>query len=383
MTSFSLYIHIPYCAVKCPYCDFNVRVARAVPEGEYAAALLRELEHYAGTDAWRGRELKSVFFGGGTPSLFAPATIGGILDHAARLFPFTSSNAEITLEANPENRGHFKGYRAAGVNRLSLGAQSFQPHLLRELGRLHSADDTRAALETIAGAFDNFSLDLIYAVPGESAADLRTDLAAALECAPPHVSAYCLTIEEKTAFAYRVKTGKMTVMPEADEIAMAEAIEATLDHAGLRRYEISNYARPGYESVHNSAYWEGGDYLGIGAGAHSYLRIDGNGVFGRRWREEKNPIRYMERVACDGTAALELEELDAAKAAAEFMFMGLRTTRGVSTADFSRRFGRAPAEVYPKIGAWLEAGLMEAEGGRLRLGRRGLMVADEIFIAFV
>jgi putative oxygen-independent coproporphyrinogen III oxidase len=379
---FSLYIHIPYCAVKCPYCDFNVRVARSVPEAEYAGGLQRELEYYAVSEAWRGRELKSVFFGGGTPSLFAPATIAGILDCAARLFPF-ASDAEITLEANPENRGHFQGYRAAGVNRLSLGAQSFQAHLLRELGRIHTADDTRAALKTIAGTFDNFSLDLIYAVRGESLADLRADLAAALEFAPPHVSAYCLTIEEKTAFAYWVRTGRMTVLPEAEEIAMAEAIETTLVRAGLNRYEISNYARPGRESRHNSAYWEGGDYLGIGAGAHSYLRIDRNGVFGRRWREEKNPIRYMERVARDGTAAMELEELDAAKAAAEFMFMGLRTTRGVSTMDFSRRFGRAPAEIYPKIGAWLEAGLMEAEDGRLRLGRRGFMVADEIFIDFV
>ena len=382
MSSFSLYIHIPYCAVKCPYCDFNVRVARAVPEAEYAAALMRELEHCAGTDAWRGRELKSVFFGGGTPSLFAAATIAGILERAAGLFSFASA-AEITLEANPENRGHFRGYRKAGVNRLSLGAQTFQPHLLRELGRMHTADDTRAALKTIAGSFDNFSFDLIYAVPGESAADLRADLAAAREFSPPHLSAYCLTIEEKTAFAYRLKTGRVALLPEAEEIAMAETIEATLAGAGLRRYEISNYARPGYESVHNSAYWEGGDYLGIGAGAHSYLRVDRNGVFGRRWREEKNPIRYMERVARDGTTALELEDLDAAKAAAEFMFMGLRTTRGVSTADFARRFGREPAEVYPKIGAWLEAGLMEAENGRLRLGRRGFMVADEIFLAFV
>jgi oxygen-independent coproporphyrinogen III oxidase len=379
---FSLYIHIPYCAVKCPYCDFNVRVARTVPEAEYTAALMRELEHYARTEAWRGRELKSVFFGGGTPSLFTPATIAGILDRLARLFPF-ASDAEITLEANPENRGNFQGYRAAGVNRLSLGAQSFQPQLLRDLGRLHSADDTRAALKTIAGAFDNFSLDLIYAVPGESPADLRADLAAALEFAPPHVSAYCLTVEEKTAFAYRVKTGRMALVPEAEEIAMAETIESTLARSDLRRYEISNYARPGYESRHNSAYWEGGDYLGIGAGAHSYLRIERNGVFGRRWREEKNPIRYMERVARDGTAALELEDLDAAKAAAEFMFMGLRTMNGVSTADFSRRFGREPADVYPKIGVWLEAGLMESENGRLRLGRRGFMVADEIFVAFV
>jgi len=382
MTPFSLYIHIPYCAVKCPYCDFNVRVARTIPEREYTDALKRELEYYAALDGWRGRELKSLFFGGGTPSLFSPEVIGAIVDHAARLFPFTA-DIEITLEANPENRGHFNGYRAAGVNRLSLGAQSFRPDLLRTLGRLHSADDTRAALKITREAFDNFSLDLIYAVPGESLADLRDDLTAALEFAPPHLSAYSLTIEEKTEFAYRLKTGKMRLLAEAEEIAMAETIERTLASAGLHRYEISNYARPGRESRHNSAYWEGGDYLGIGAGAHSYLRLDEDGLFGRRWREEKNPLRYMDRVAREGTAAMEMENLDAAKAAAEFMFMGLRTTRGVSTGDFFRRFGREAAEVYPKIGAWVEAGLMEAENGRLRLGRRGLMVADEIFLAFV
>ena len=382
MTSFSLYIHIPYCAVKCPYCDFNVRVARKIPEAEYAAALKRELEHYAGTDGWGGRGLKSLFFGGGTPSLFAPETIGGIVERAARLFPF-AADAEITLEANPENRGRFNGYRAAGVNRLSLGAQSFKPDVLRYLGRLHSADDTRAALQTIRGAFENFSLDLIYAVPGESPADVRDDLAAALEFSPPHLSAYSLTVEEKTEFAYRLKRGRMTLVPEAEEIAMAETIEETLAGAGLGRYEISNYARPGRESRHNSAYWDGGDYLGIGAGAHSYLRVDKDGVFGRRWREEKNPLRYMERVAREGTAAMERENLDAATAAAEFLFMGLRTMRGVSTGDFFRRFGQEAAEVYPKIGAWVEAGLMEADHGRLRLGRRGLMVADEIFLAFV
>jgi putative oxygen-independent coproporphyrinogen III oxidase len=379
---FSLYIHIPYCAVKCPYCDFNVRVARTIPEPEYSGALIKELGYYAETDGWRGRELKSLFFGGGTPSLFSPESIAGIINRAARLFPFVP-DIEITLEANPENRAHFKGYRDAGVNRLSLGAQTFQPELLRYLGRVHSPDDTRIALQTTQKSFDNFSLDLIYAIPGESLADLQADLAEALEFSPPHLSAYSLTIEEKTEFAYRLRTGKMTLAPEAEEIAMAETIEETLAAAELKRYEISNYARFGLQSKHNTAYWEGGDYLGIGAGAHSYLRLDGGAVFGRRWREEKNPILYMDRVAGEGTAAMELENLDAAKAAGEFMFMGLRTMRGVSTGDFSRRFGREVSEVYPKIGAWVEAGLMEAENGRLRLGRRGLMVADEIFLAFV
>jgi oxygen-independent coproporphyrinogen-3 oxidase len=379
---FSLYIHIPYCALKCPYCDFNVRVVREIPEREYTNAIVRELAYYADSDGWRGRGLKTIFFGGGTPSLFSPEAIGAMIDRAAELFPFTS-DIEITLEANPEDRPRFAGFRAAGVNRLSLGAQSFQPHLLSGLGRRHAAEDTRAALDATRRQFDNFSLDLIYGIPGQTLDDLRADLAAALSFAPPHVSAYNLTFEDKTEFFYRLKHGKITPAAEELEIAMAATIEETLAVAGLQRYEISNYARSGDESRHNRVYWEGGDYLGIGAGAHSYIAGDASGSFGRRWREEKNPVRYMERVAREGAAAMEYENLDAAMAAAEFMFMGLRTMRGVSTNEFVRRFGKRPAEVYPEIDAWLAAGLMEAESGRLRLGRRGLMVADEIFLAFV
>jgi oxygen-independent coproporphyrinogen-3 oxidase len=377
---FSLYLHIPYCALKCPYCDFNVRVVRDIPEREYTNAIVRELAHYADSDGWRGRGLKSVFFGGGTPSLFSPQAIGAIIERAAALFPFTS-DIEITLEANPEDRSRFPGYRAAGVNRLSLGAQSFQPHLLSCLGRRHSGDDTRAALETIRREFDNFSLDLIYGIPGQALDDMRGDLDAALDFSPPHVSAYNLTFEEKTGFSYRLRHGKIAPAPEELEIAMAATIEETLARGGLQRYEISNYSLPGRESKHNRVYWEGGDYLGIGAGAHSYLAADG--AFGRRWREEKNPIRYMEHVARAGTAAMEYQNLDAAQAAAEFMFMGLRTMRGVSTNEFARRFGKKPADFYPQIDAWLDAGLMETDSGRLRLGRRGFMVADEIFLAFV
>ncbi|HEY1267631.1 MAG TPA: radical SAM family heme chaperone HemW, partial [Candidatus Binatia bacterium] len=343
-------------------------------------AIVCELAHCAGSDGWRGRSLRSLFFGGGTPSLFSPQAVGAMIDRAAALFPF-ASDIEITLEANPEDSSRFSGYRAAGVNRLSLGAQSFQPQLLRALGRRHSADDTRAALETIRREFDNFSLDLIYGIPAQTIDDLRADLDAALDFSPPHVSAYNLTFEEKTEFNYRLKHGKIAAASEELEIAMAATIEEMLARAGLPRYEISNFSLPGRESKHNRVYWEGGDYLGIGAGAHSYLATDG--AFGRRWREEKNPIRYMECVARDGTAAMEYENLDAAKAAAEFMFMGLRTMRGISTNEFVRRFGKKPVEVYPQIDAWVEAGLMESDSGRLRLGRRGFMVADEIFLAFV
>jgi putative oxygen-independent coproporphyrinogen III oxidase len=382
---FSLYVHIPYCAAKCPYCDFNVHVASKIPEAEYVQALVRELQFYSQSDDWRGRKLRSVFFGGGTPSLFSPQSIGGILDAAAALYPLID-NVEITLEANPgtEDWKNFSGYRSCGVNRLSLGVQSFQPHLLKFLGRLHSADETRQALKTIEQVgFENFSMDLIYAVPGESLADLQADLTEALAWQPPHLSAYNLTIEERTVFHHWFKHGKIRPLPEDEEISMAEVIEATLAQAGLERYEISNYAKPERQSRHNSTYWQGGDYLGIGAGAHSFVSRDGNGVLGLRWRKERSPVRYMEKVARDGTSVVESESLNRERAAAEFMFMGLRMTRGVSVEDFFRRFGQKPAEIYPQIGSWLEEGLMESKDAGLRLTRRGLMLADEIFITFV
>jgi len=382
-TPFSLYLHIPYCAAKCPYCDFNVHVVTKIPEREYYAALLKELKFYSQTDSWRGRELGSIFFGGGTPSMFSPQTIGAVIEGAASLFPF-AVDIEITLEANPEDRRNFSGYRSGGINRLSLGVQSFQAHLLKFLGRLHSADETRQALTTIDQVgFENFSMDLIYAVPGQSLGDLRADLAEALDFSPPHLSAYNLTIEEGTPFHRRFKAGKIHPLPEEEEIAMAELIEETLSRAGLERYEISNYAKPAYRSRHNSMYWQGGDYLGIGAGAHSFLRCEENGVSSRRWRAEKNPTRYMERVQREGTAVAESESLNRTKAAAEFMFMGLRMTEGVSVEDFFHLFGQKPAEIYTEIGRLTEEGLMAQENGRLRLTRRGLMIADEIFTSFV
>jgi oxygen-independent coproporphyrinogen-3 oxidase len=382
---FSLYLHIPYCVAKCPYCDFNVHVVSKIPETEYTQALLEELDADAESEDWRGRGLRSVYFGGGTPSTFSPPTIGRVLEKAASLFPF-AEDIEITLEANPgrEDSKNFPGYRSCGVNRISLGVQSFQPHLLKFLGRLHSADETREALETIRHVgFENFNLDLIYASPGQSLSDLKADLDEALSFYPPHLSAYNLTIEEGTPFHHQFRSGKLRPLPEEEEIAMAEMMEDTLLSAGLERYEISNYARPGWHSRHNVNYWQGGDYLGIGAGAHSYHRGGKDGLFGHRWHNEKSPARYMEKVTREGSAVVETESLDLTKAAAEFMLVGLRMMKGISVGDFSRRFGKTPAEFYPQISAWIEEGLMEQEDSRLRLTRRGFLVANSIFVHFV
>lgn len=382
---FSLYIHIPYCISKCPYCDFNVHVIPKIPEREYSEALLKELAFYAQSEDWHGRCLKSVYFGGGTPSTFSPLSIGRILEKTGSLFPF-EKDIEITLEANPgrDDSKNFFGYRSYGVNRISIGAQSFQPHLLKFLGRLHSVEETREALRIIQQAgFKNFNLDLIYASLGQSLSDLKVDLEEALSFHPPHLSLYNLTLEEGTPFHREYRAGRLRPLPEETEIAMAELIEETLSKAGLERYEISNYARAGFQSRHNMNYWQGGDYLGIGAGAHSYLRKRENGVFGDRWRNEKNPGRYMEKVKRSGQAVAEKEHSDLRKAAAEFMFMGLRMIKGISIDEFSGRFGERPEDFYPQISDWLKDGLAERRDGRLRFTHRGLQVADSIFVSFV
>jgi oxygen-independent coproporphyrinogen-3 oxidase len=268
---FSLYVHIPYCISKCPYCDFNSHVVPEIPELQYTEALLRELDYFARLSDWQDRPAQSIFFGGGTPSTFAPGTIGRIIQRVAALLPVEPS-CEITLEANPGtvDQENFSGYREAGVNRISVGVQSFQPRLLKFLGRAHSADDARRALKVIKDTgFENFSFDLMYANPGQTLAELEADLDTALNFQSPHLSAYNLTFEEGTPFHHEYRAGKLRPLSEDEEIAMAELIESKLARAGLDRYEISNYARPGRQSRHNVNYWRGGDYLGVGAGAHS------------------------------------------------------------------------------------------------------------------
>ncbi|HEX5023101.1 MAG TPA: radical SAM family heme chaperone HemW [Candidatus Binatia bacterium] len=382
---FSLYIHIPYCVSKCPYCDFNSHVVAEIPEGNYTDALLRELEHYGTMDEWRDRTVQSIFFGGGTPSTFKPASIGKLLAWVAATFPI-NLDCEITLEANPGtvDSDRFLGYRDAGVNRISVGVQSFQPRLLKFLGRVHSADEARRALGTVREAgFGNFSFDLIYANPGQTLAELEADLNTALKFQPPHLSAYNLTFEEGTPFHYEYRAGRMKSLSEEEEIAMAELIEKKFSAAGLSRYEISNYSRPGWHSRHNVNYWRGGDYLGLGAGAHSYKQENSDGGYGHRWSNEKNPGRYMAQVAELQQGVAESEQIDPTKAASEFMFLGLRMTEGVSIRKFSSRFGKPPGELYPRIRDWIEGDLLEEKRNHLKLTSKGLLVANSIFVEFM
>lgn len=382
---FSLYIHIPYCVSKCPYCDFNSHVVQEIPERDYTDALLRELDHYGNLDDWRGRTVQSIFFGGGTPSTFRPASIGKLLAWVAATFPI-DVDCEITLEANPGtvDSDKFFGYRDAGVNRISVGVQSFQPKILKFLGRVHSADEARKALQVVRHAgFDNFNFDLIYANPDQTLAELEADLDEALEFNPPHLSAYNLTFEEGTPFHHEYRSGRMKSLSEDEEVAMAELIEERLLAAGLQRYEISNYAQSGRYSRHNVNYWRYGDYLGLGAGAHSYRTTGSKEFAGRRWSNEKNPGRYMTQVNQANHAVVEREEIDFAKAAGEFMFLGLRMTEGISINAFRARFAKNTREIFPQISDWIDGELLEEKRGFLRFTRKGLLVANSMFVQFM
>lgn len=381
---FSLYIHIPYCISKCPYCDFNSHVVAQIPETGYTDALLRELEYFGEDAGWRSRTLQSIFFGGGTPSTFKPTSIGKLLAWAAATFPI-ANDCEITMEANPGtvDAAHFAGYRDAGVNRISVGVQSFQPKLLKFLGRVHSADEAKKALNVVKQTgFENFSLDLIYANPGQNLADLAADLDTALTFQPPHLSAYNLTFEEGTPFHHEYRAGKMANLDEDEEIAMAELVESKLSAAGLKRYEISNYARPWFRSRHNVNYWHSGDYLGLGAGAHSYRR-NNDGVTGQRWNNEKSPVKYIAQIEGIRQAIVDRETIDPRQAAAEFMFLGLRLTEGIRTDIFRQRFGQTPRDFYPQIDTWIAGDLLMDNGGFLRFTTKGLMLANSIFVHFM
>jgi len=374
---FGLYVHVPWCRHVCPYCDFNVYTSSAMPERAYVDSLAVELGTYARDPTWARRPLRSVYLGGGTPSLFAPVTIGGLLAAVGRAFAL-ASDAEVTLEANPGtvSAERLAAYRAAGVNRLSLGAQSFEPQTLATLGRDHAAaDNARAVAAARTAGFDNVSLDLVYAVPGTGLASWEHDLRAAVDLAPEHVSAYALTYEEGTPFHRWRASGRLQTVSHDDEASMAEVAVAILEAAGLCRYEISSFARPGRESRHNVGYWDGSDYLGVGAGAHAFTREPAPG---RRWMNERLPARYFAAIAADGTAVASEERLTETQARAEFVFTGLRRVAGVDTDAFALRFGDDVDAAFPQLADLVAAGLVERAGRRVRLTARGLALADDV-----
>ena len=377
----SLYVHIPYCQAKCPYCDFNSYASAHFPEERYARALADELRGYTTAPPWRDATVATIYFGGGTPSLFQPATIGWLIEAIAACVR-VAPDVEVTLEANPGTVGcaRLAGFRAAGVNRLSLGIQSFQPAALAALGRIHSADDARVAIAAArAAGFDNLSLDLIFAVPSGTREAWASDVAEVVRHVPEHISAYNLTYETSTPFHSRRARGELVALDDETELWMYQHARAAFAAAGYTQYEISNFARPGRGARHNRSYWCGTNYLGLGAGAHSYASTPG---WGRRWSNERIPERYLAGVG-SGDAVAAREQLSFETAAAEFVFLGLRETGGIDPSEFATRFGRPLEEVHPEVRGFRAGGLLVERDGRLALSERGLLIADAIFASFL
>jgi oxygen-independent coproporphyrinogen-3 oxidase len=372
----SLYVHLPWCLKKCPYCDFNSHQALpgALAQARYLDALVADLDA-ALPQVW-GRRVSTVFIGGGTPSLFSPDSIDRLLADIRARLPL-EPGCEITLEANPGTfeRERFRAYRAAGVTRLSVGVQSFDDELLSRIGRVHDGAQARAALAEAREAFETFNLDLMYALPGQSLAQLDADLDAALGFAPPHLSIYHLTIEPNTAFA-----NAPPELPDDDAASdMLDLLVGRTAAAGLVRYEVSAFARPGHRSAHNLNYWQFGDYLGIGAGAHGKLSFADRIVRQVRWRE---PAMYMQR-ALAGQAVSNETAVTPAQLPFEYMLNALRLAEGFEPARFVERTGQSIAAIDAALREAEQRGLCERHGARWRPTARGFDFLSDLQALFL
>ena len=372
----SLYIHLPWCLKKCPYCDFNSHevTSGAMPEQRYIDALAADLE--AALPLIWGRTVHSIFIGGGTPSLFSPAAIDRLLgDIRARLR--LEADCEITLEANPGTfeKDRFKAFRGAGVTRLSVGVQSFDDQHLKALGRVHDRAQAIAAVEEAATSFDTFNLDIMYALPGQTLAGLEKDMQQALDLQPPHISIYHLTIEPNTYFAKFPP-----VIPEEDlAYAMLDRITEMTGQAGMGRYEVSAYAKPGHRCFHNLNYWQFGDYLGIGAGAHSKLSFAHRVVRQVRWRD---PKLYMDK-ALAGAAVTQETEVSRADLPFEFMLNALRLRDGFKLQDFAEKTGLPVTALQPGLDEAERRGLIERDLVNIKPTERGFDFLNDLQALFL
>jgi putative oxygen-independent coproporphyrinogen III oxidase len=372
--AFSVYVHWPFCLSKCPYCDFNSHVRREpIDEVRFLRAFHREIA--ATAERVRGRTVSTIFFGGGTPSLMQPATIAGILNSIARQWR-VAPDAEITLEANPTSveATRFRGYRTAGVNRVSLGVQALDDRALAELGRMHSAREALDAVDVARTVFDRYSFDLIYARPQQTPQQWADELKRALSEAGEHLSLYQLTIEQDTPFAALHAAGKLKT-PDADTArALYDTTQELCAVHGLPAYEISNHARPGAECRHNLIYWRAQEYAGVGPGAHGRLDIDGER---HATATEKRPESWLARVEAEGDGLVTDDTLVREQRADEFLLMGLRLAEGIDMARYAALAGRPldPA----RIAMLREHGLVEATpAGRLRVTLPGFPVLDAV-----
>jgi putative oxygen-independent coproporphyrinogen III oxidase len=361
-STLAVYVHWPFCRSKCPYCDFNSHVRDGVEAARWTRAFLADLDHHAALAP--GREVGSVFFGGGTPSLMPPEAVAALLDRVRQHWAI-SADLEVTLEANPNSAeaARFRAFAAAGVNRLSLGVQSLDPAALRLLGRLHDRAEAIAAIEHARDSFARFSFDLIYARPGQSLATWRQELDEALALAGEHLSLYQLTIEPGTAFASLARRGELVLPDEELAAALYETTQDRLAVHGLPAYEISNHARPGAECRHNLAYWRYQDYVGIGPGAHGRLSRDGVKY---ATRQTRLPERWLTAVEAAGTGLEEIAAVDRDTAVEEMLMMGLRLTEGVDRAQLERAAGCDAEELFGgNLSPLVEGGFLTLDRARL------------------
>jgi putative oxygen-independent coproporphyrinogen III oxidase len=372
---FGIYVHCPYCRTKCPYCDFNVAIYRADRIAPFVAALRAELQRYAALP-WAGRvPAASLFFGGGTPALLPAEAVAAVVADARQGLGL-AADAEVTVEANPEGLDvdRLRAFRAAGVTRLSLGVQALDDGLLRRLGRTHSAADAEAAYRAARTAgFEDVGVDLLYACPDQDLQTWVRTLDAVLVWQPEHLSAYALTLEPATPFGRRPPAG----LPDEDlQVAQFDALVERTTRAGLERYEVSNFARPGRRSRHNLGYWRRGDYVGLGPGAH--------GAFGalRYWTQRSEP-RWRAAVLSGGWGIEGWERLSPRQVAAERLVLGLRLAEGVTREAFERHFADVATPGTPGLARYLAAGLMAVHDGRVALTDRGVLVSDAIFADLV
>ncbi len=335
--SFAVYVHWPFCKSKCPYCDFNSHVRDTVDADAWKDALLREIDHYAALTP--GKTVTSVFFGGGTPSLMAPRLVEAVLGQIAMRWPI-AAEPEITLEANPNSSesARFAAFKAAGINRLSIGVQAFNDRDLKFLGRGHDAREARRAIDHAAALFGRFSFDLIYARPEQSETEWTAELRQALALQPAHLSLYQLTIEQGTQFKTLHDRGDLVLPNEETQERLFDITNEILTAAGLPPYEVSNYAKPGQESRHNLVYWRYEDYVGVGPGAHGRIVVDGER---HATRQAKAPETWLAQVAALGHATAEQTKLARSTQIDEALMMGLRLSEGIDAARFERVTGTA------------------------------------------
>jgi putative oxygen-independent coproporphyrinogen III oxidase len=371
---FGVYVHWPFCLSKCPYCDFNSHVRRAaIDEARYVRAFTAEIASTAARVP--GRTVSTIFFGGGTPSLMQPSTVGAVLDAIARHWS-VAPDVEVTLEANPTSveAARFRGYRAAGINRVSLGVQALDDRVLGELGRLHTADEAIKAVHIARGVFERYSFDLIYARPQQSPAEWADELTRALDEAGEHLSLYQLTIEPETPFATLHAAGKLKIPDNDLARALYDTTQEICAAHGLPTYEISNHARPGAECRHNLVYWRGHEYAGIGPGAHGRLDIDGDR---HATATEKRPEAWLTRVEDGGQGLITDDVLTREEMADEFLLMGLRLAEGIDPVRYTALAGRSLDAA--RVETLRENGLLETTAtGRLRVSLPGFPVLDAV-----